>query len=97
MLDRETAHAVADLLSQTGFFELLFPILTLLGPAVFLYWGARGLRDRRSALATRVDGTFITTRLSGWPAVAVSLVHIALAGVLLLAMAPITLAIIGLW
>jgi hypothetical protein len=97
MLDRDTAHAVADLLSQAGFFQLLFPVLTLLGPGLFLYWGVRGLQHRRTAVTTRVDGTFVTTRLSGWPALAVSLVHLALAAILLLAMGPITLAIIGLW
>jgi hypothetical protein len=97
MLDRDTAHAVADLLSQAGFLQVLFPLLTLLGPGIFLYWGVRGLRDRRTVVTTRVDGTFVTTRLSGWSSVAASVVHVALAAVLLLAMAPITLAIIGLW
>jgi hypothetical protein len=97
MLDRDTAHAVADLLSQTGFFQFLFPLLTLLGPSLFFYWGVRGLRNRRTVLMTRVQGSFVATRLSGWPAVALSVVHVALAAVLLLAMAPITLAIIGLW
>jgi hypothetical protein len=97
MATKETAHAVAAALGQAAFLRILFPLLTVLGPAILGYWGLRGLLQRQTVLFGRWDSVRWKIPLSGSAAMLVGLGYLAVACVIVAVMGPITLAMMGVW
>jgi hypothetical protein len=97
MATKETAQAVAAALGQAAFLRILFPLLTILGPAILGYWGLRGLLQRQTMLFGRWDSVRWKIPVTGSAAMLVGLGYLAGAGLLVAVMGPITLAMIGIW
>lgn len=95
MIERETALALAALMSHSTFLRILFPLLTFVGPCALAYLGVRGLARRQTLLLGPWQGSSV--RLTGIIALLAGLGYIASAGMLTFIMGPIALAMFGLW
>jgi hypothetical protein len=90
-------HSVADTLNQAGFLRVLFPILTITGPALFGYFGYTGVVRKRTLLLGRersgAGGGWVT---GGW-AVVLGVIYLVIGLLMLTVMGPVSTAMIGIW
>jgi len=96
MIERETALAIAALMSDSTFWRIIFPLVTFVGPAALCYLGVRGLARRQALLLGPWHGN-AHVRLTGIVALLAGLGYIASAGLLTFVMGPIALAMFGMW
>ena len=92
-------HRVADALSDAGALRVLFPLLAVVGPTIFFYFGYMGVTQRKTLLlGRRSDGRLSPAmQLEGTSAVVWGVLYIA-AGVLIASvMLPVAGAMLGLW
>ncbi|HKQ68487.1 MAG TPA: hypothetical protein VJT73_04070 [Polyangiaceae bacterium] len=98
MFDRAAAHQVATPLNEAGFLKILFQLLALGGPVLFVYFGLQGITMKRTlfSVVARVEsaaGSLVSGRFAG----ALGAVYLFAAPPLLVSMGPIALAMVGIW
>jgi hypothetical protein len=92
----DTIHSVARTLNDAGALKFLFPLLTILGPAILGYFGYLGVARRRTLVLYR-NRRSETWWVTGPWALACGLSYLVLAPILLVAMGPVATAMFGLW
>ena len=92
-------HSVAGALSEAGALRVLFPLLALVGPAVFFYFGHMGITQRKTLLLGRRNDKRLSPaiQLEGTSAVICGVIYIAAGLVIAGVMLPIAGAMFGLW
>jgi hypothetical protein len=93
----ETIHEVARTLNDAGALRVIFPLLTLIGPALFGYYGYLGVAKRRTlVLGGRVRGAGAWWVTGAW-AMVLGAFYLVLGPLLLISMGTVATAMFGLW
>lgn len=96
----DVIHSVATTLSAIPIMKVLFPLLAIVGPGLFVYYGYRGIKFKRTIFLFRSRSGVQNMGLSveGTSAVVLGVFYLLVAAPLMLvAMGPIAGAIVGLW
>ena len=88
---------VGSQLGDAGAMRWLFPLLTVVGPGVLLYYGVQGIWKKSTIVGYRYDQRLVVNKVTGNLAIVVGGVQLLAALLVLAVMAPISAAILGLW